>query len=67
MTHGLNRITTTHAERLCRYANLVGRDNVMAGTDRGLGPRVDEAEIAWAKLESLTEGARIATKQLWGG
>jgi hypothetical protein len=33
MTHGLNRITTTHAERLCRYANLVGRDNVMAGTD----------------------------------
>ena len=51
----------------CRYANLVGRDNVMAGTDWGLGPRVDEAEIAWAKLESLTEGARIATKQLWGG
>lgn len=54
------------AERLCRYANLVGRDNVMAGTDCGLGPRVGEAEIAWAKLEAMTEGARIATKQLWG-
>ena len=53
------------AERLCRYANLVGRDNVMAGTDCGLGPRVGEAEIAWAKLEAMTEGARIATKQLW--
>lgn len=54
------------AERLCRYANLVGRDNVMAGTDCGLGPRVGEAEIAWAKLEAMAEGARIATKQLWG-
>jgi len=54
------------AERLVRYANLVGRDNVMGGTDCGLGPRVGEAEIAWAKLEALAEGARIATRQLWG-
>ena len=53
------------AERLVRYANLVGRDNVMGGTDCGLGPRVGHAKIAWAKLQSLAEGARIATKQLW--
>ena len=53
------------AERLVRYAKLVGRENVMAGTDCGLGPRVGHAEIAWAKLEALAEGARLASKQLW--
>ena len=53
------------AERLVRYARLVGRGNVMGGTDCGLGPRVGSAEIAWAKLRSLAEGARLATKQLW--
>jgi len=53
------------AERLVRYANLVGRENVMGGTDCGLGPRVGHAKIAWAKLEALAEGARIATKRLW--
>jgi 5-methyltetrahydropteroyltriglutamate--homocysteine methyltransferase len=54
------------AERLVRYAKLVGRDNVMAGTDCGLGPRVGHAKIAWAKLEALAEGARLASKRLWG-
>jgi len=54
------------AERLVRYAKLVGRDRVMGGTDCGLGPRVGHAEVAWAKLESLAEGARLATKRLWG-
>ena len=53
------------AERLVRYAKLVGRENVMAGTDCGLGPRVGHAKIAWAKLEALVEGARLASKQLW--
>ncbi len=53
------------AERLVRYANLVGRENVMGGTDCGLGPRVGQARIAWSKLEALAEGARLATKQLW--
>jgi 5-methyltetrahydropteroyltriglutamate--homocysteine methyltransferase len=53
------------AERLVRYANLVGRENVMGGTDCGLGPRVGHAKIAWAKLESLAAGARIASKRLW--
>ncbi len=54
------------AERLVRYAGLVGRENVMGGTDCGLGPRVGGAKIAWAKLEALAEGARLATRQLWG-
>jgi 5-methyltetrahydropteroyltriglutamate--homocysteine methyltransferase len=53
------------AERLVRYANLVGRENVMGGTDCGLGPRVGHSKIAWAKLEALAAGARIATKRLW--
>src|SRR5579872_4020053 len=54
------------AERLVRYARLVGRENVMGGTDCGLGPRVGHAKIAWAKLEALAEGARLASKELWG-
>jgi len=54
------------AERLMRYANIVGRENVMGGTDCGLGPRVGHAQIAWAKLESLAQGARIASDKLWG-
>ncbi len=54
------------AERLMRYARIVGRENVMAGTDCGLGPRVGDPQIAWAKFEAMAEGARIATKQLWG-
>ena len=53
------------AERLVRYANLVGRENVMGGTDCGLGPRVGHATIAWAKLEALAEGARLASQRLW--
>jgi 5-methyltetrahydropteroyltriglutamate--homocysteine methyltransferase len=53
------------AERLVKYARLVGRENVIAGTDCGLGPRVGHPKIAWAKLESLVEGARLATRELW--
>ena len=58
------------AERLVRLAELVGRENVMGGTDCGFAQaphvkRVHES-IQWAKLEALAEGARIATKQLWG-
>ncbi len=52
------------AERILRFANLVGRERVIASTDCGLGGRV-HPDIAWAKLQSLTEGARRATKQLW--
>ncbi len=54
------------ADRLVRYAKIVGRENVMAGTDCGLGPRVGDPKIAWAKFEAMAEGARLATKQLWG-
>jgi 5-methyltetrahydropteroyltriglutamate--homocysteine methyltransferase len=54
------------AERLVRYANLVGRENVLAGTDCGLGTRVGHPSICWAKFETMAEGARRATKMLWG-
>ncbi|HEY8694411.1 MAG TPA: epoxyalkane--coenzyme M transferase, partial [Chloroflexota bacterium] len=53
------------ADRLVRYANIVGRENVQAGTDCGIGSRVGHPEIAWAKLAALAEGARLATKELW--
>jgi 5-methyltetrahydropteroyltriglutamate--homocysteine methyltransferase len=55
------------AERLVRYARLVGRENVLAGTDCGLGSRVGHPSICWAKFEAMAEGARRATKILWGG
>jgi 5-methyltetrahydropteroyltriglutamate--homocysteine methyltransferase len=55
------------ADRLERYANLLGRENVIAGTDCGLGPRVGHPTIVWAKLETLAEGARRASKRLWKG
>ena len=53
------------ADRIIQYANLVGRENVIAGTDCGMGLRV-HPQIAWAKLKALAEGAALATKQLWG-
>ena len=53
------------AERLVRYARLVGRENVLAGTDCGLGTRVGHPSICWAKFEAMAEGARRATKTLW--
>jgi len=52
------------AERILRFANLVGRARVIASTDCGLGGRV-HPQIAWAKLEALAEGAALASKQLW--
>jgi 5-methyltetrahydropteroyltriglutamate--homocysteine methyltransferase len=57
------------AWRLMTYARLVGRENVLAGTDCGFSqgaftPRV-HASIMWAKLQALVEGAGLATKQLW--
>jgi len=54
------------AERLVRYANLVGRENVLAGTDCGLGTRVGHASVCWAKFEAMAEGARRASRTLWG-
>jgi 5-methyltetrahydropteroyltriglutamate--homocysteine methyltransferase len=52
------------ADRIVRYAEGVGRENVIAGTDCGLGGRV-HPQIAWAKLEALVQGAELATKRLW--
>lgn len=52
------------ADRIVRYARLVGRENVIAGTDCGLGGRI-HPQLAWAKLEALAEGARLATAELW--
>ena len=58
------------AQRIARYAKLVGRENVIAGTDCGFaqGPfhRRVHPSIMWAKLEALVAGARLASKQLWG-
>ncbi len=58
------------AERLVRVAKLVGRENVMGGTDCGFAqaPHVKRVHpsIMWAKLEALAEGARIASRELWG-
>jgi 5-methyltetrahydropteroyltriglutamate--homocysteine methyltransferase len=53
------------AERLTRFAELVGRENVIAGTDCGLGGRVGHPEIVWAKLEDLAAGAALASERLW--
>lgn len=52
------------AERIGRFTSLVGRERVIASTDCGLGGRA-YPEIAWAKLESLAQGAALASKKLW--
>ena len=52
------------AERIVRFATLVGKERVIASTDCGLGGRV-HSQIAWAKLEALAQGAALATRQLW--
>ncbi len=58
------------SERIVRYARVVGRENVIAGTDCGFAQspmyRRVHPSIMWAKLEALAEGARLATKELWG-
>jgi 5-methyltetrahydropteroyltriglutamate--homocysteine methyltransferase len=52
------------ADRIERFANVVGRENVIAATDCGLGGRV-HPQIAWTKLEALADGARLASERLW--
>jgi 5-methyltetrahydropteroyltriglutamate--homocysteine methyltransferase len=53
------------ADRIVQYAELVGRENVIAGTDCGMGNRV-HPQIGWAKFKALSEGAAMASKQLFG-
>ena len=57
------------ADRIMNYAGIVGKENVIAGTDcgfsqRALNPRLHPS-IVWAKLQALSEGAKLASKQLW--
>jgi 5-methyltetrahydropteroyltriglutamate--homocysteine methyltransferase len=52
------------ADRIVRYAEAVGRENVIAGTDCGMGGRIHPT-VAWAKLRALSDGAALATKQLF--
>ena len=57
------------AQRIGRYAKLVGHESVMAGSDCGYGTWVGQAavdpDVVWAKMAALAEGARIASKQFW--
>ncbi len=59
------------AERIGRFADIVGRERVIAGSDCGFatfaGFGAVDADIAWAKLAAMAEGARIASDRLWGG
>ena len=58
------------AQRITRYAGIVGRENVIAGSYCGFGTfarttHTVEPEIVWAKPRSLAEGARLASQQIW--
>ena len=57
------------AQRIARFASLVGRERVTAGTDCGFatfaGTSTVDPDIAWAKLHALAQGARLASQQLW--
>jgi 5-methyltetrahydropteroyltriglutamate--homocysteine methyltransferase len=52
------------ADRIVRYANIVGRENVIAGSDCGFGGRI-HPQLAWAKLKALVDGAKLASTELW--
>jgi 5-methyltetrahydropteroyltriglutamate--homocysteine methyltransferase len=57
------------AQRIARYANLVGRENVIAGSDCGYGTWVGQAavdpDVVWTKFAAMAEGARLASRQFW--
>jgi 5-methyltetrahydropteroyltriglutamate--homocysteine methyltransferase len=57
------------AQRICNVANLVGRENVMASSDCGFATSATfsavDPKIVWAKFQSMADGARIASKELW--
>ena len=57
------------AQRIARYANLVGRENVVAGSDCGFGTWVGQSavdpDVVWAKMSAMADGARIASRQFW--
>jgi 5-methyltetrahydropteroyltriglutamate--homocysteine methyltransferase len=72
VTHHLTTVEHPRlvADRIIRFANLVGKENVIAGTDCGFaqnqGIQRVHPSVMWAKFQSLVEGARIASHELWG-
>jgi 5-methyltetrahydropteroyltriglutamate--homocysteine methyltransferase len=57
-------------ERIVRFANIVGRENVIAGSDCGFSTQATyrtevHPTVVWAKFQAMAEGARLATEQLW--
>ncbi len=72
VTHSTNIVEHPElvAERIVRFANLVGRENVIAGTDCGFSQHWNlirtHPSVQWAKLQALAEGARLASRELWG-
>ena len=66
VTHSTNVVEHPEvvADRIIRYADAVGKENVIAGTDCGLGGRLHPS-LAWAKLRALTDGAAVASRHLW--
>jgi 5-methyltetrahydropteroyltriglutamate--homocysteine methyltransferase len=67
VTHSTNLIEHPElvAERIVRFADRVGRENVIASADCGMGSRI-HPELGWAKLAALVDGAGLATERLWG-
>jgi 5-methyltetrahydropteroyltriglutamate--homocysteine methyltransferase len=72
VTHASNIVEHPEliAERITRFAKLVGRENVIAGSDCGFSSQATYSPevhptVVWAKFQAMTEGARLATKQLW--
>jgi 5-methyltetrahydropteroyltriglutamate--homocysteine methyltransferase len=73
ITHGSNFVEHPEAiaQRIGRFAQVVGRERVIAGADCGFASFSTTCEVhptvVWAKLAALAEGARLATNELWGG
>jgi 5-methyltetrahydropteroyltriglutamate--homocysteine methyltransferase len=72
VTHASNIVEHPEliAERITNYAKLVGRENVIAGSDCGFSSQATynpevHPTVVWAKFQAMAEGARLATKQLW--
>jgi 5-methyltetrahydropteroyltriglutamate--homocysteine methyltransferase len=73
ITHASNIVEHPEliAERIMRFAKLVGRENVMAGADCGFSSQATyntevHPTVIWAKFEALRDGARLASERLWG-
>jgi 5-methyltetrahydropteroyltriglutamate--homocysteine methyltransferase len=73
VTHASNIVEHPEliAERITRFAKLVGRENVIAGSDCGFSSQATynpevHPTVVWAKFQAMAEGARLATKQMWG-